>query len=194
MEIVDRNKVPHAYIDIELTETTTDVEFTALKRLVTQLHQAGISTSVDDFGVGYSSLNLIKEIPWNVLKLDRALLPSPENQGRGSRMFRHVIAMAHEIDMVCVAEGIETQAQLETLRSNGCRVAQGFYFIGTALPIACCGYFSAVKQGRVSAAGIATIAKKPEASGKTALTAAMVELYALLALLISFLLVINNPF
>jgi V/A-type H+-transporting ATPase subunit K len=73
-------------------------------------------------------------------------------------------------------------------------VAQGFYFIGTALPIACCGYFSAVKQGRVSAAGIATIAKKPEASGKTALTAAMVELYALLALLISFLLVINNPF
>lgn len=128
VEIIDRNKVPHAYVEIELTETTTDVEFTALKRLVNQLHQAGISTSVDDFGVGYSSLNLIKEIPWNVLKLDRTLLPSEENQGRGSRMFRHVVAMAHEIDMVCVAEGIETPEQLRTLRDNGCRVAQGFYY------------------------------------------------------------------
>ena len=126
--IIDRNNIPHPYVEIELTETTTDVEFKALKRLVSKLHKAGISTSVDDFGVGYSSLNLIKEIPWNVLKLDRTLLPSQENQGRGSQMFRHVVAMAHEIDMLCVAEGVETQEQLETLRSNGCRVAQGFYF------------------------------------------------------------------
>ena len=128
VEIIDRNRIPHGLIDIEHTETTTDVEFTALKRLVKQLHQAGISTSVDDFGVGYSSLNLIKEIPWDVLKLDRTLLPSQANKGRGSQMFRHVVAMAHEIDMVCVAEGVETQDQLETLRKNGCQFAQGFFF------------------------------------------------------------------
>ena len=134
VEIIDRNEIPHALIDIELTETTTDVEFTALKQLVNRLHQAGISTSVDDFGVGYSSLNLIKEIPWNVLKLDRTLLPSQANQGRGSQMFRHVVAMAHEIDMECVAEGVETPDQLETLRENDCHIAQGFYF-DKALPI-----------------------------------------------------------
>ncbi|MBR5108803.1 MAG: EAL domain-containing protein [Clostridia bacterium] len=134
VEVIDRNGIPHALIDIELTETTTDVEFTALKRLVSQLHQAGISTSVDDFGVGYSSLNLIKEIPWNVLKLDRTLLPSQANRGRGSQMFRHVVALAHEIDMLCVAEGVETPDQLATLRENGCHIAQGFYY-DKALPI-----------------------------------------------------------
>ena len=128
IETIDRNDVPHKYVDIELTETTTDVEFTDLKKLVNHLHQAGISTSVDDFGVGYSSLNLIKEIPWNVLKLDRTLLPSKANQTRGSQMFRHVVAMAHEINMVCVAEGVETKDQLDTLRKNGCHVAQGFFF------------------------------------------------------------------
>ncbi len=71
---------------------------------------------------------------------------------------------------------------------------QGLYFIGACLPIMVCGLYSALRQGRVAAAGIATIAKRPEASGKTVISAAMVELYALLALLISFLLVVNNPF
>lgn len=70
----------------------------------------------------------------------------------------------------------------------------GLYFFGACLPIAFCGYYSAIRQGRVASAGIATIAKRPEASGKTVIAAAMVELYALLSLLISFLLVINNPF
>ena len=72
--------------------------------------------------------------------------------------------------------------------------AQGFYLIGAALPIAICGYYSAVRQGRVACAGIATVAKRPEASGKCVIATAMVELYALLALLISFLLVVLNPF
>ena len=72
--------------------------------------------------------------------------------------------------------------------------AMGFYMIGACLPIALCGYYSAIKQGRVAASGIATIAKQPSASGKTVTATAMVELYALLSLLISFLLVIQNPF
>ncbi len=72
--------------------------------------------------------------------------------------------------------------------------SMGLYFIGAALPIAISGYYSAVRQGRVACAGIATIAKRPEASGKCTIATAMVELYALLALLISFLLVVFNPF
>ncbi|MCQ2427766.1 MAG: V-type ATP synthase subunit K [Clostridia bacterium] len=71
---------------------------------------------------------------------------------------------------------------------------EGLYLFGACLPIAFCGYYSAIRQGRVAAAGIATIAKQPSASGKTVITAAMVELYALLSLLISFLLVNQNPF
>ena len=129
ISIVDRHQVPHKLIEIELTETTTDVEFKDLKRVVSQLQQAGFSTSVDDFGIGYSSLNLIKQIPWNVLKLDKSILPEKgEDQNRGRSMFGHIIAMAHEIGLNCVAEGVETEDQLEFMKRSGCRIAQGFYF------------------------------------------------------------------
>ena len=126
--IVDRNRVPHEYIEIELTETTTDVEFKDLKRVVSQLQSVGINASVDDFGVGYSSLNLIKEIPWDVLKLDKSLLPREQKKERGSQMFRHIVAMAHEIGLKCVAEGVETTEQMQLLRDYGCNIAQGFFF------------------------------------------------------------------
>ena len=126
---VDSSNVPHEYIEIELTETTTDVEFKDLKRVVEGLQAAGISTSADDFGVGYSSLNLIKQIPWNILKLDKSILPANgEDVERGSRMFAHVIAMAHEIGLTCVAEGVETDEQLNIMDHYGCRIAQGFLF------------------------------------------------------------------
>ncbi len=127
--IVDRWQVPHELIEIELTETTTDVEFRDLKRVVTQLQQAGISASVDDFGIGYSSLNLLKQIPWDVLKLDKSILPANEEDvERSGKMFSHVIAMAHEIGLKCVAEGVETAEQLKMMQDYGCHVAQGFFF------------------------------------------------------------------
>ena len=129
ISIIDQNNVPHQYIEIELTETMTDVEFSDLKRIVHGLQAHGISTSVDDFGSGYSSLNLIKQIPWNVMKLDKSILPAEgEDLSRGSRMFQHVVNMAHEIGLKCVAEGVETKEQLAIMDQYGCRVAQGYYF------------------------------------------------------------------
>lgn len=130
IEVVDHNDVPHQYIEIELTETTTDVEFRDLKRVVSGLQNAGISTSVDDFGMGYSSLNLLKEIPWNTLKVDRSFLPieSDVDDSARSIMFKYVVAMARELGLECIAEGVETQAQLNVLRQNQCDLAQGFLF------------------------------------------------------------------
>lgn len=130
IEIVDRHHVPHQYIEIELTETTTDVEFRDLKRVVGGLQQAGIFTSVDDFGIGYSSLNLIREIPWNVLKVDKSFLPVGEDDSSSTRsiMFKYVVAMAREMGLKCIAEGVETQAQVNVLRDNHCDLAQGFFF------------------------------------------------------------------
>ena len=130
IEIIDRHNVPHEYIEIELTETTTDVEFRDLKRVVRGLQDEGVSTSVDDFGIGYSSLNLIKEIPWNVLKVDRSFLPADEedDDSRRSVMFKYVVAMARELGLECIAEGVETKAQVNILKQNRCDVAQGFYF------------------------------------------------------------------
>ncbi|HOA00064.1 bifunctional diguanylate cyclase/phosphodiesterase [Ruminococcus sp.] len=130
VEIIDRHNVPHELIEIELTETTADVEFKDLKRTISGLHKTGISTSVDDFGIGYSSLNLIKELPWNVLKLDKSLLPdnnSNNNEQKGI-MFKYIVAMAQEMGLECIAEGVETREHVELLTSNCCKLAQGYYF------------------------------------------------------------------
>ncbi|MDO4863079.1 MAG: bifunctional diguanylate cyclase/phosphodiesterase [Ruminococcus sp.] len=130
IDIIDRHRVPHQYIEIELTETTTDVEFRVLKRIVSGLQDEGIYTSVDDFGVGYSSLNLIREIPWNVLKIDRCFLPEDDEDESSvtSLMYRHVVAMALDIGLECITEGVETTKQIEILRANHCKHAQGFIF------------------------------------------------------------------
>lgn len=130
IDTVDRNNVPHEYVEVELTETTTDVEFRDLKRVVSGLQSEGICTSVDDFGMGYSSLNLIKEMPWNVLKIDRSFLPvdgESENSTR-SVMFKYVVAMAKDLGLECIAEGVETEKQVELLKHNDCELAQGFFF------------------------------------------------------------------
>ena len=128
--IIDKWNVPHKYIEIELTETTTDVEFKDIKRVVRGLQKAGISTAVDDFGIGYSSLNLISEIPWNVIKIDKSLIPvkgDNENSPR-SVMFAHVVKMAKEMGLECISEGVETQEQIDAMIENGCEMVQGFFF------------------------------------------------------------------
>lgn len=129
LEIVDRYQVPHELIEIELTETTTDVDFKDLRQIVNGLQEAGINTSVDDFGMGYSSLNLIKELPWNVLKIDRSLLqPIALGEENGSIMLRHVISMAQEMGLECLVEGVETAEQVKFLKQHSCYLAQGFFF------------------------------------------------------------------
>ena len=137
IDTIDNNDVPHKYIEIELTETTTDVEFKDLNRVVSGLQHEGIYTSVDDFGIGYSSLNLIRAIPWNVLKIDKSFLPVDEDDQNSIRsiMFRHVVAMTNELGLECIAEGVETMEQVNVLRENGCAIAQGYYF-DKPLPVA----------------------------------------------------------
>ncbi|MGN0656342.1 MAG: EAL domain-containing protein, partial [Ruminiclostridium sp.] len=109
----------------------TDVNFNDLKQVVNELRSQGISTSVDDFGIGYSSLNLIRELPWNVLKLDKSFLPAGK-KGAGdekkSVMLKYVIAMAQNLGLECIVEGVETEEQIELLKNNNCCLAQGFYF------------------------------------------------------------------
>ena len=134
MEIINESGIPHELIEIELTETTTDVEFKDLKRVVGGLQHEGVYASVDDFGIGYSSLNLIKAIPWNVLKVDRSFLPV-QGDTAGHIMFKYVIGMAKELGLECIAEGVETHEQLSELKESGCSIAQGFLY-DMPLPVA----------------------------------------------------------
>jgi diguanylate cyclase (GGDEF) domain len=130
LKIIDRHEIPHSLIEVELTETTTDVEFSDLKRVVSGLQSFGIYTAVDDFGVGYSSLNLLRELPWNVIKIDRSFLPTEKDEDVSSRntMFKYVVAMARELGMECIVEGVETEQQLSMLIDNSCDFAQGFMY------------------------------------------------------------------
>ena len=130
LEAIDKNNVPHEYIEIELTETTSDAQFNDLKKIVSGLQREGIKTSVDDFGIGYSSLNLLRDIPWNVLKIDRSFLPVEGDplEMQKNLMFRYVVAMAQGLGLNCIVEGVETSEQLRMIKQNGCDEAQGFFF------------------------------------------------------------------
>lgn len=131
LRIIDKYKVPHHFIEIELTETTTDVDYKELKKVVYGLREQDISTSVDDFGVGYSSLNLIREMPWNVLKIDKSFLPTQEEEDKDPskvKMLRHIITMSQDLGLECIVEGVETAEQVKLLKDCKCYLAQGFYF------------------------------------------------------------------
>ncbi len=129
IDTIDHYSLPHSYIQIELTETSTELGFDELKDLVLGLRDAGISTAVDDFGTGYSSLKLISELPWNVLKIDKSLLHEAEREGSSEHlMLCHIISMVRDLGMECVVEGVETPEEIKLLKDNNCFMAQGFYF------------------------------------------------------------------
>ena len=130
VNVLQRNNVPYEYIEIELTETTSEGDYQKLKNLVEDFKENGIHTSIDDFGVGYSSLNIIRELPWNVMKIDRSLLPMShaEKYNSSAVVYKHITAMASEMGIECLTEGVETLEQLEILKENSCMYAQGYYF------------------------------------------------------------------
>ena len=105
------------------------MDFESLESIVNGLHQNGISASVDDFGIGYSSLTLIKELPWDVLKIDKSFLPDgSDNDKQKSIMLTHVVSMAQGLGLECIIEGVETLEQIRLLKDIHCFTAQGFYF------------------------------------------------------------------
>lgn len=129
LEIIDRNGIPHEYIEIELTETTTDVDFKELKIIVGGLSENGVHTSVDDFGVGYSSMNLISDLPWNMLKIDKGFVPEDGDiETNRHVMLKHLIALAGDMGLECLAEGVETIEQVKLLKESNCMLAQGYFF------------------------------------------------------------------
>ncbi len=131
LSIIDNYRIPHQYIEIELTETTTEVDYIELKKLVSGLRESGIFTSVDDFGVGYSSMNLLRELPWNVIKIDRSFMPVGDNSQEDEKrkvMLKSVIGMTQALGLKCIAEGVETVDQIIFLKKYGCYYVQGYYF------------------------------------------------------------------
>lgn len=126
---IKKHNIPLSLIQIELTESASYTSNDELKPLVFGLNEAGISTAVDDFGTGFSSLSLIRELPWDMLKIDKSLLNGIQNKGgREEKMFRSIISMAKDLGLKCIVEGVETREDVRILKENGCFFAQGYYF------------------------------------------------------------------
>ena len=128
--IIDKYQIPHDAIEIEFTETTNEIEFNDLKHVVCSLLEKGIMSSVDDFGIGFSSLNLLREIPWKTIKIDKSFVPEESDpiDGDKCKMFRSVVAMSKSLGFDCLAEGVETEYQIQFLRESGCNYVQGYYY------------------------------------------------------------------
>ena len=128
---IERYDLPPGMVEIEITETTSDVSFHELQKLVSGLREAGISCSMDDFGTGYSSMSALSEIPWTYLKIDKSLVPvgngEPEDEKR-KILIRSIVSMAEALGISCITEGVETLNQSVFLKSIDCYLAQGFFF------------------------------------------------------------------
>lgn len=126
--LIDQYQVPHHLIEIELTESAFFDDKAALLNTVQALKQAGFAVSMDDFGAGYSSLNSLKDLPLDVLKLDAEFFRGEDEQGRGEIVVSQVIRLAKQLHMRIVAEGIEKKEQVDFLAAQNCDMIQGFYY------------------------------------------------------------------
>lgn len=128
-ETADKAGIPKSLLEIEFTETAVTDETENALCSIRELKRAGFVLAMDDFGSGYSSLNTLKDLPFDVLKLDRGFLQmSSESGDRGRKIICGVIGMSKELSFKTVAEGVETEEQYDFLRDCGCDVIQGYYF------------------------------------------------------------------
>ncbi len=126
--IADKYDVPHEYLEVEITESSMVGNENVLKAVLADLHRNGFTLSMDDFGTGYSSLGLLKEIPIDVMKIDRSFFESSREVERERIVIESVIDMAKKLGIHTVAEGVETQEHIDFLRQLGCEIVQGYYF------------------------------------------------------------------
>lgn len=126
--IVDKYQVPHDVIELELTESAFFDDKQVLLDTVKRLRDAGFIVSMDDFGAGYSSLNSLKEMQLDVLKIDADFFRGVEAQERGLLIVSEVIDLAKKLNMKIVAEGIESREQVDFLTEQECDLIQGYFF------------------------------------------------------------------
>ena len=126
--IVDKHSVPHKYIDIELTESACFDDMEVLVSTITKLRSMGFPVSMDDFGSGYSSLNLLKDLPFDTLKIDGEFFRNVTDPNRANIVVMNIIDLAKSLNMTVVAEGIEQQEQVDFLRKTECDLIQGYFY------------------------------------------------------------------
>ncbi len=128
---IDRFGIDRSYIEIELTESEDYQNYEIMSSVIERLKERGISTSIDDFGTGFSSLNMIKKVDLDTIKIDKSLIPFDDvnnNKHQDIVMFASIIDLIGRLGKKSVAEGVETTQQLDYLEKLGCDIVQGYVF------------------------------------------------------------------
>ncbi|MFN1843701.1 EAL domain-containing protein [Clostridioides difficile] len=115
-------------IEIEITETVAINELNILKNVLNELRKYGFSISMDDFGTGYSSISCLRDMPIDILKLDKSFLGGIEHDERSRNIAKSIVSLAKSLDLVVIIEGVESKEQAELMKQFGCDLVQGFYF------------------------------------------------------------------
>jgi diguanylate cyclase (GGDEF)-like protein len=122
------NDLQPAWLRIEITESAVVEKTETSRNLLVQLREIGVRLSVDDFGTGYSSLGCLHRFPVDTLKIDRSFVGAIDGTQESAELVRTILSLARSFRLEAIAEGIETEQQLEKLRELGCEFGQGFYF------------------------------------------------------------------
>lgn len=127
-QIIDKYQVNPSLIELELTETAVLENIEGAKEAEMKVHSLGFVVSMDDFGIGYSSFSMLRKIEIDVLKIDKSFSDKVLDDERGKIILESIIQMAKRLGIKTVAEGIETEEQVEYLGQIGCDMIQGYYF------------------------------------------------------------------
>lgn len=115
-------------LELEITEDMFTDSVLTSTRTIQDVHALGVKFAIDDFGTGYSSLKFLKRLPFSNLKIDKSFTADIESDPDAAAIASAIIMLAHRLGMTVVAEGVETEGQLDFLQQNGCDLAQGYHF------------------------------------------------------------------
>ena len=128
LKVLENNGLSADDVEIEITESTKDIEYDSLIRFVKSLKEHGLFIAIDDFGTGYSSLSLLHNIEADVIKIDKSFIDMITEDKKSAVLIESVITIAQKLDMQTIAEGVETADQGRKLVEMGCSYAQGYYY------------------------------------------------------------------
>ncbi len=126
--LINKYNLPTDLIELEITESTFFENINQLLKVISELKHYGFTFSIDDFGSGYSSLNILKDLPIDVLKLDKGFFPRDNISKKEKIIVSTIVDMAKKLDIRVISEGIETIEQCDFLTNIGCDMVQGYLF------------------------------------------------------------------
>ncbi|MDP3847159.1 MAG: EAL domain-containing protein [Pseudomonas sp.] len=162
---LEKFKLPAKYLELEITESILLQDMDRVLKMLKDLHSYGVRMAIDDFGTGFSSLNYLKLLPLNKVKIDKSFINEVIRNPHDAALTKSIISMAHHLSMSVIAEGVENLAQYTFLLNNKCEYFQGYFF---SKPLSSTDLIAFLRTNR---AGV----KLPESSNEAARTLLLVD-------------------